>query len=58
MIYMVPSQIVDSNWQTIQKLLGLDSDHAQGLEPSQLIAEGVPVTAVLHIFLHLGLQRF
>lgn len=54
---MVPSQIVDSNLQTIQKLLGIDSDRALGLEPSQMIAEGFPVAAVARLKQLTGLSE-
>lgn len=56
-IHMTPSQIVNSNLQTIQKLLGIDSDRASGLEASQLIAEGVPVTAVVRLKQLTGLSE-
>ena len=48
---------VNSNLQTIQKLLGIDSARASQMEPSQLIAEGVPVTAVVQLKQLIGLSE-
>ncbi|MBD2305652.1 DUF2384 domain-containing protein [Chroococcidiopsis sp. FACHB-1243] len=53
---MVPNQIVDANLPTIQKLLAIECDRDLGLEPSQLIAAGVPVTAVVRLKQLMGLS--
>lgn len=54
---MVPSQIVNSNLPTIQTLLGIDIDSDRDLDPSRLIAEGVPITAVVRLKQLTGLSE-
>lgn len=56
-ILMTPSQIVNSNLLTIQKLLAIDSDGNSQMEPSQLIALGIPVTAVVRLKQLTGLSE-
>ncbi len=56
-ILMTPSQIVNSNSLTIQKLLAIDSNDNSQMEPSQLIALGIPVTAVVRLKQLTGLSE-
>lgn len=54
---MAPSQIVNSNLLTIQELLGIGCDRNSQMEPSQMIAQGVPVTAVVRLKQLTGLSE-
>ncbi len=56
-ILMTPSLVVNSNLLTIQKLLAIDSDGNSQMELSQLIALGIPVTAVVRLKQLTGLSE-